>query len=68
MTEFFGYGINSILYQREIYPSEQFKRVSKYGLPLLVTSDEKLESYLQGALSQLRGLFHAFFELELARA
>ena len=32
VTEFFGYSINSILYQRGIYPPESFSRVSKYGL------------------------------------
>ena len=42
VTEFFGFSINSILYQRGIYPPESFQRVSKYGLTMLVTSDEKL--------------------------
>ena len=40
VTEFFGYGINSILYQRGIYPPESFTRVQKYGLPMQVTSDD----------------------------
>ena len=35
VTEFFGYSINSILYQRGIYPPESFSRVSKYGLQVL---------------------------------
>ena len=34
VTEFFGYSINSILYQRGIYPPESFARVSKYGLQM----------------------------------
>jgi len=53
VTEFFGYSINSILYQRGIYPPETFKRVSRYGLALLVTEDEYLSSYLEQILNQL---------------
>ena len=37
VTEFFGYSINTILYQRGIYPPETFARVAKYGLTMLVT-------------------------------
>jgi mitotic spindle assembly checkpoint protein MAD2 len=51
--EFFGYSINSILYQRGIYPPETFKRVSKYGLAILVTENEFLKSYLDSVLKQL---------------
>lgn len=57
VTEFFDYGINSILYQRGIYAPEQFQRVQKYGLTMLVTSDDALKSYLRGVLGQVRGLF-----------
>ncbi|XP_002735426.1 mitotic spindle assembly checkpoint protein MAD2A-like [Saccoglossus kowalevskii] len=54
VTEFFKYGINSILYQRGIYPAETFTRESKYGLTVLVTTDELLNTYLSGVLKQLR--------------
>ena len=53
VTEFFGYAINSILYQRGIYPPESFTSVAKYGLSVLVTSDEGLKSYLVQVLRQL---------------
>eukprot|EP01114_Cavostelium_apophysatum_P022627 TRINITY_DN8250_c0_g1_i1.p1 TRINITY_DN8250_c0_g1~~TRINITY_DN8250_c0_g1_i1.p1 ORF type:complete len:201 (+),score=35.65 TRINITY_DN8250_c0_g1_i1:157-759(+) len=53
VTEFFGYSINSILYQRGIYPPEDFTRVNKYGLGMLVTKDEGLKKYLSGVLAQL---------------
>lgn len=43
------YGVNSILYQRGIYPEESFTRTQKYGLTLLVTADEKLKAYLEQA-------------------
>ena len=32
ISEFFNYGINSILYQRGIYPPESFTRKQEYGL------------------------------------
>uniref|UniRef100_A0A8C0K482 HORMA domain-containing protein n=1 Tax=Canis lupus dingo TaxID=286419 RepID=A0A8C0K482_CANLU len=36
------FGINSILYQRGIYPSETSTRGQKYGLTLLITTDPEL--------------------------
>eukprot|EP00741_Cyanophora_paradoxa_P020692 tig00021290_g19972.t1 len=53
VTEFFGYSINSILYQRGIYPPETFTRANKYGLTMLVTNDEGLSKYLGSVLTQL---------------
>jgi mitotic spindle assembly checkpoint protein MAD2 len=53
VTEFFGYSINSILFQRGIYPPENFTKVNKYGLSMLVTNDEGLKKYLGQVLSQL---------------
>ena len=53
VTEFFGYAINSILYQRGIYPPDSFAAVAKYGLSVLVTSDEGLKAYLVQVLRQL---------------
>ena len=53
VTEFFGYSINSILYLRGIYGPEAFTRAEKYGLSLMVTSDEGLNNYLNQVLSQL---------------
>lgn len=46
------YSINSILYQRGIYPPETFRRMSKYGLTMLVTSDEELVKYVFFCKSQ----------------
>jgi len=53
VTEFFGYAVNSILYQRGIYPPEDFQAVSKYGLSMLVTCDDGLRQYLGQVLTQL---------------
>lgn len=47
VSEFFYYGINNILYQRGIYPAEMFKREKKYGLTILVCSDDKIEGFLK---------------------
>ena len=44
----------SILYQRGVYPSEQFTNVNKYGLSLYVTSEARLKEYLTHVLGQLR--------------
>jgi len=56
VTEFFGFAVNSILYQRGIYPPDLFKPVNKYGLTMLVTSDDGLRRYLSQVLSQISGL------------
>lgn len=50
-----AYGINSILYQRGIYPPETFTRVQKYGLTLLVTTDPELANYLNNVTEQMKG-------------
>ena len=49
------YGINSILFQRGLYPPEQFTREQKYGLTLLVSTDEKLKAYLANVLKEVKG-------------
>ena len=53
VTEFFEYSINNILYQREIYPPESFRRVAAYGLAMFVTTDDGLAGYLSNVLTQL---------------
>lgn len=53
VTEFFGYSINSILYQRGIYDPDSFDTVKKYGLRMQVTKDEGLEEYLKNVLTQM---------------
>jgi len=55
VVEFFGFAVNSILYQRGVYPNESFKTVRKYGLPMLVTTDVALDGYLAEVLKQLNG-------------
>ncbi|CRG88404.1 Mitotic spindle checkpoint component mad2 [Talaromyces islandicus] len=53
VSEFFEYSINSILYQRGVYPAEDFSPVKKYGLNMLVTSDDQVKAYIKKIMSQL---------------
>merc|ERR1740117_1251736 len=55
VVEFFGFAINSILYQRGVYPAESFAQVTKYGLKILVTEDKGLQAYIGEVLQQLKG-------------
>ncbi|KAI5479079.1 mitotic spindle assembly checkpoint protein MAD2 [Pseudohyphozyma bogoriensis] len=54
VTELFEYSINSILYQRGIYPPEDFKPIKKYGLTLIMTSDERLDAYIRQVMDQVK--------------
>ncbi|KAJ6525740.1 spindle assembly checkpoint protein [Mycena capillaripes] len=54
VTEFFKYAVNTILFQREVYPSDDFHMVKKYGQVVLVTQDLALENYLEKILSQVQ--------------
>ena len=49
------YAINSILYQRNIYPGDSFSTTTKYNLKMVETCDEKLKEYLDNILGQLKG-------------
>lgn len=53
VTEFFAYSVNALLYQRGIYPPETFTRVSKYGMTMMVSTDEKVQQYLASVLEQM---------------
>ncbi|KAJ7380447.1 MAD2 mitotic arrest deficient-like 1 [Desmophyllum pertusum] len=54
VTEFFGYGINNILYQRGVYPSDSFKREQFYDLTLFVCDNKELQDYLSKVLQQIK--------------
>lgn len=49
--------ICSILYNRGVYPEESFVKVKKYGLPMLLTQDEGVKSFIANVTSQLSGNF-----------
>ncbi|KAI0094805.1 mitotic spindle checkpoint protein MAD2 [Irpex rosettiformis] len=53
VTEFFKYAVNTILFQRGVYPADDFHMVKKYGQTVLITQDLALENYLEKILSQV---------------
>jgi len=53
VTEFFKYSANTILFQRGVYPSDDFQMVKKYGQTVLITQDVALENYLDKILKQI---------------
>jgi len=48
------YGINSILYQRGIYPPETFEPAEHFGLFFLMSTDDKIKSFLDTVLGQVQ--------------
>ncbi|KAH8338982.1 hypothetical protein KR074_000077 [Drosophila pseudoananassae] len=52
IVEYLKYGINSILFQRGIYPAEDFDNTQQYGLTILMSKDPKITTFLQNVLSQ----------------
>ncbi|KXJ95023.1 mitotic spindle checkpoint component mad2 [Microdochium bolleyi] len=53
VAEFFHYSIHTILFQRGVYPAEDFTAVKKYGLNMLVSSDDQVKAYIKKIMSQL---------------
>lgn len=49
----FQYSIHSILYQRGVYPAEDFTVVKKYGLSMLVSSDDQVKAYIKRIMAAL---------------
>ncbi|CAJ1014582.1 HORMA domain containing protein, putative [Leishmania lindenbergi] len=53
VTEYLGFAINNILYQRGVYPAEDFHQVKKFGLSLMISTDADLNAYLAELLQQI---------------
>ncbi|KAJ3045731.1 Mitotic spindle checkpoint component mad2 [Rhizophlyctis rosea] len=53
VVEFFNYSLNSILFQRGLYPPEDFRPEKKYGLVMMVATNDMLQAYLQQVLVQV---------------
>ncbi|KAJ2461682.1 Mitotic spindle checkpoint component mad2 [Coemansia sp. RSA 2424] len=53
VTEFFLYGLNSILFQRGLYPVEDFDRKKKYGLDVWVSNDMNVTQYLDKIMASV---------------
>ncbi len=58
VTEFVHYVVNSILYQRGVYPPESFKRIPKYGLTMHLTTDDAILGYMERIEQQLQRKFY----------
>ncbi|KAK8158020.1 DNA-binding protein [Phyllosticta citrichinensis] len=54
VSEFFEYSIHSILFQRGVYPAEDFSPVKKYGLTMMVSADDQVQAYIKKIMTQLR--------------
>ncbi|RUS81762.1 hypothetical protein EGW08_010454 [Elysia chlorotica] len=54
VAEFFHYGLNSILYQRGLYPPESFTHTQQWGLTMLVTSNKELQKFFDEIISQVK--------------
>lgn len=48
---------HSILFQRGVYPREDFRISKKYGIPLFVTTNPELKDYIDQIISQVRGKY-----------
>lgn len=48
------YGVNSILYQRGIYPPEMFQPSEHFGLFIFMSTDDKITSFLDTVLGQIQ--------------
>jgi mitotic spindle assembly checkpoint protein MAD2 len=53
VTEFFGYAVQAILYSRALYPDTSFAQEQKYGLSLMITTEESVKSFIDNILKQL---------------
>ncbi|CAH2352577.1 mitotic spindle checkpoint component Mad2p [[Candida] railenensis] len=54
VADYFEFAINNILFQRGIYPPEDFQTVRKYGLPMLLTSDDEVKQYIEAIMIQVK--------------
>ncbi|KAJ8865765.1 hypothetical protein PR048_033287 [Dryococelus australis] len=54
IREYLYFAINSVLYQRGVYGPKSFNMVKEFGLPVLVTIDERLKQYLSKVLDTMK--------------
>uniref|UniRef100_A0A182IUA1 HORMA domain-containing protein n=1 Tax=Anopheles atroparvus TaxID=41427 RepID=A0A182IUA1_ANOAO len=53
ITQYLHYGINSILFQRGIYPPEEFVFKEEYGITILVSKNKKILEFLENILKKV---------------
>ncbi|XP_076281901.1 mitotic arrest deficient 2 [Lasioglossum baleicum] len=54
VKQYLLYGVNSILYQRGIYPPETFEPAEHFGLFILMSTDDKIKSFFDSVLGQIQ--------------
>lgn len=54
VADYFEFAIHNILFQRGIYPAEDFITVRKYDLPMLVSNDEEVKDYVKKIMDQVK--------------
>lgn len=54
VADYFEFAIHSILFQRGIYPPEDFVTVKKYDLPMLVSCNEDVQSYIEKIMAHVK--------------
>lgn len=50
VSEFFQYALSSVLYQRGVYPADNFEPTKKFGITVMTVKDMKLQVYLRDVL------------------
>ncbi|XP_020280341.1 mitotic spindle assembly checkpoint protein MAD2A [Pseudomyrmex gracilis] len=54
VAQYLLYGVNSILYQRGVYPPETFQTSEHFGLFIFTSTDKKITSFLDAVLEQVQ--------------
>ncbi|ORZ10880.1 mitotic spindle assembly checkpoint protein MAD2 [Absidia repens] len=54
VVDFFETSIHSILYQRGVYPPEDFKQTKRFGVSILMSINPELNAYLDEIVQQLK--------------
>ncbi|PXF43715.1 Mitotic spindle assembly checkpoint protein MAD2A [Gracilariopsis chorda] len=58
VADFFSYAVNTLLFLRGVYPPDTFKHAQKYGVTVYLSTDQKVQAYLQTVLTQMRTWLH----------
>ena len=57
VVEYLEFSVHSLLYQRGLYPADDFQIVKKYNLSLLLSNDDKVKEYIATIMKQLHRMF-----------
>lgn len=54
VADYFEFAIHNILFQRGIYPAEDFITIRKYDLPMLFSADDEVKAYIQKIMDHVK--------------